>query len=512
MSSRLRTQGQKRASLRHRYPLDRVAWGLMGLLALAAGLLVLLGDHAKAQVQTFSWQDRTIGAENQAFLLNFSRPMNPDSVAANLDIAPPLPGKVSWAGRRMAYTLDAPAPYGESFQITLETARDRFTEASEPVRFEPFQGTFRSRDRAFAYIGTHGEEAGRLVLVNLSADETTVLTPPDLEVLDFEPYPLGDRLLFSAMPAQANSQEMLTADLYAVATGLSPEPPEDPLGEAPTPALKAAEAGTLTPLLSGDEYQNLAFDLSPDGRTIVVQRVNKTDPADFGPWILQGETLRPLGTEPGGEFLIAPDGETLLLLQGQGTAVIPLSPEEEAAAQEPLDFLPEYGRVFDLTSDGTAAAMVNFNQNDPEQRFTESLVLVDNQGNETELLNVNGSVIDAQIDPTDRIVYVLHSEVLGGDTYQEQPVISAIPLADPEPLDLLMLPPQSQANMSISPDGLALLFSAVATSAIETPGRPQAQVWLLPLFDTADNRLDGMPAQLSPENLPFTGLKPTWLP
>jgi hypothetical protein len=42
--------------------------------------------------------------------------------------------------------------------------------------------------------------------------------------------------------------------------------------------------------------------------------------------------------------------------------------------------LPNYGQVLDLAADGSAAAMVNFNQNDPEKRFTESLFLVTNQG------------------------------------------------------------------------------------------------------------------------------------
>jgi hypothetical protein len=194
-------RASRRTYRRWRLPLDRVALVLMAGLLVLAALLVLLGDHAGARVQQFSWQERSVGAENVAFTLTFTRPMDPDSVEANLQITPDLPGRVSWAGRRLAYTLDAPIPYGESYAVTVPEARDRFSDADDEMQFEPFEGTFQSRDRAIAYIGSEGEAAGRLMLSNFSQETgATALTPPDWQVLDFEPYPLGDRILVSAIP------------------------------------------------------------------------------------------------------------------------------------------------------------------------------------------------------------------------------------------------------------------------------------------------------------------------
>ena len=75
--------------------------------------------------------------------------------------------------------------------------------------------------------------------------------------------------------------------------------------------------------------------------------------------------------------------------------------------------------------------------------------------------------------------------------------------------------------MSISPDGLGLLFDRVITSKKAQPSQVNlprtnegeaiatSQLWLLPLPDTSDAEI---PAQLQPEQLPLPGFRPRWLP
>jgi hypothetical protein len=163
------------------------------------------------------------------------------------------------------YTLDAPArPYGEGFTVSLTEARDRLAQPGSN-NFESFIGNFASRDRAFAYIGTEAEEQGRLVLVNLSQQGAkTLLTPANLTVLDFEPYPLGDRLLFSAIPTSNKSAGTLDPTLYHRGDGLGPQPPEDPISVESAPVATTDPAGTVTEVLTGGDYQILAFDLAPE--------------------------------------------------------------------------------------------------------------------------------------------------------------------------------------------------------------------------------------------------------
>ena len=98
---------------------------------------------------------------------------------------------------RLAYTLDNPAPYGETYQVTLTGAKERFPNQEQVgSEIQTFDAQFRSRDRSLAYVGTEGEEQGRLVLFNWTRSQKTILTPSNLTVFDFKPDFQGNFLLF----------------------------------------------------------------------------------------------------------------------------------------------------------------------------------------------------------------------------------------------------------------------------------------------------------------------------
>ncbi|EKQ69121.1 hypothetical protein OsccyDRAFT_1735 [Leptolyngbyaceae cyanobacterium JSC-12] len=490
-------------------PLDRLAITLMIVFAIIIGIVLLTGSRIAPRVRYFTWQDKQVGADDTAFVLSFSRPMNQASVEKNLKIEPPLPGKTSWAGRRMAYTLTEPVPYGTEYRVQLRDAVDFFKQDGvAQVPIQAFEASFRSRDRAFAYIGVQGEEEGRLVLFNLTKGERTILTPPDLVVNDFIPYPLGDRILIGAIHRASQTQGLLEQKLYRVSTGIHLNTPEQLDLQGNTNPLKTPNsqpAGKLELILDSDEHQNLKFDLSANGRTIVVQRVNRRDPADFGPWILkEGEAPQPLRGQPGGDFLITPDSDSLAISQGQGLAILPLYPDAK-----PLDFLPKFGVVLNFTSDGALAAMVKFNGD-----RSRSLFLVSNQGTQKELLRTTGSIFSAQFDPTKQVLYCLLSELIPGETYQEKPFLAAIDLKTSKLTPLLPLPNQRDVQVSLSPDGLAILYDQTLETTDPNSNLPQnrggkaiadSRLWILPL-NPADF------STIQPEPLPIPGLRPRWLP
>lgn len=517
--------------------LDRVALGLMSILMVAIAILVIFGHRTAPKVRDFSWQDRQIGAEDTAFILTFTRPMDEDSVEENLSLSAiisetereAIPGKFSWAGRRMAYTLDAPAPYGYEFELTLENAYDRFSGRDDAQPIQPFRGTFSTRDRAFLYLGVEGEEEGRLVLYNLTQKERQILTPETLVVMDYEPYPKGDRVLFSATDRASQEQGLLNQQLYAVSTGIRLETPPERLDysnqtiEPPVIDDVPAE-GEVKLILDSEDYQNLKFDLAPNGEFVVVYRVNRQNPAEFGLWMVRpGEDPQPIDAEPGGDFIVTPDSKALAYLQGEGLAILPLDPETgEAQAEsgdrstEPLDFLPQYGMVLDFAQDGSMAATVKFNAvlGNP----TRSLHIVTNRGEETELLETDGSILKATFDPTGRYLYALVTQLLPGELYAEQPYLVAIDLNSQDATELLLLPIQQDIHMSLAPDGLGILFDQVMPATGEelpsilrgNDGQPIAtsQLWFFPILQDADGNL----VNAEPDSIPVAGLRPTWLP
>lgn len=513
-------------------PLDRVAIALMLLLSLLIGFVLLQGDVVTARVRCFTWQDQQIGAddvfftpcgifgtqlwgENQqigaddvSFTLTFSRPMDTKSVEKNLKIEPPLAGKISWAGKRMAYTLLTPAPYGTNYKVQLQQAKDKFAEQEGTNRvMQPFVGNFRTRDRVILYIGASPEDQGRLVLYNLTEEKKQVITPKDLVVMDFKPFPNGEKILFSARTT--NNQDLLSAQLYTVTTGIPAK--SDKLTDP---------AGKVDLTLDNKDYQNLKFDLSPDGKTIVVQRGSKANPTDFGLWFMPttsdkpGEkpTPRRMESQAGGDFMITPDSKAIAVAQGQGAAILPLQKD----AKKPLDFLPQFGLIQAFSKDGSQAAMVKFNTD-----YTRDLFLVTNQGTQQALLKTTGSIVSCQFDPASPTLYCLLTQLMSKAEYIEQPYLVAIDLKTKQQKPLLVLPiDQRNVEMSLSPDGLGLLFDQVVPRPDTVPPPPNtlktddgeaiatSSLWLMPLLPISDASI----TTIRPEKLPLVGFHPRWLP
>lgn len=490
--------------------IDRLAISLILLLSIVIAALVWLGNNCtgndclistKPEVKYFTWDGERVGIEDKAFILTFDRPMDHVSVEKNLVINPPLPGKTSWAGRRLAYTLTSPIPYGESYEIQLQGAREQFRGGmAKGEEMEPFIGQFKSRDRAFAYIGTEKGEEGQLILYNLTQKQKLILTPPNLVVMAFEFYPHGDRILFSAADKSQGADAIRELQLYEVTTGLN----ED--SRTPFQA-------EMKLVVDNVDYQNNQFDLSADGETIVVQRINRKNPADFDLWLVKPDKPPQKLNTQGGEFKIAPDGKTIAVAQGEGISLLPI--EKDA---KPLDFLPKFGRVLDFSADGSAAAMVNYNTDNPKLRYIRSLVYVNNQGLEKNLLNVEGAIVDCHFNPTQTDLYCLLTQLIPGEQYIEKPYFAKINIQTGKLTPLLELPDYRDIKISLSPDGLAILFDQVLTKPEGSPddtlttnsGETIAggRLWMLIPPVGSSNKV--VKADL--EELPLAGVRPQWSP
>jgi hypothetical protein len=437
-------------------PIDKVclsAIALLGTLTLGLGVGTKLCENNclidnRPHVQDFSWQNQAIGVEDRGFILTFDRPMDQATVEKNLVIDPPLEGKMSWSGRRMAYTLNQPILYGKSYQAQLSEAKAGFRgQKKQGKEIKPFVSEFQSRDRALAYIGTKGEEKGRLIYYNLTQQQKLLLTPPDWVVMDFKFSQQGNKLVFSATSQENTKEGLGDLELYEVNLPLS--------NREQTPKL------TIERILDSKAYQNHQFDVTPDGETLIVQRINRQNPADFDLWKVQkGKEPEKLNVS-GGKFLIAPDGETLAVTRGEGISLLPLNKETKGNA---TNFLPKFGELLSFSPDGSAAAMVDFNSNNAELRYTRSLFYVNNQGVQKELLNTKGSILDCQFTVQGKELYCLLTELLEGKEYKEQPYFAKINIETGKLMSLMTLPNFREVRLSLSPDGLAILFDQVITN------------------------------------------------
>ncbi len=477
--------------------LDRVATAIILILGIPLALLLYAGDTTHPKVRAFSWQDRPIGAEDTAFILNFNRPMNWDSVATSLKITPPLVGKYSASGRRFVYTLKQPIPYGQTFRLALRGATDAAVgqPGASSRTMSPFVSQFRSRDRAFVYLGVGGAEDGRLVLRNLTRQQKTVLTPKHLVVTNFKPYPEGDRILIGAVERSAAPLRAFEQKLYTVSTGLGAE-----------------SAGQTQLLLGNRDAQILKFDLSANGSTIVLQRYGRSKREPVGLWALEpNRNLRLLHQAAAGEFLVTPDGSAVAIAQNQGIAIVPITLESE---RNGIQYLPQLGMTLDFSRDASSATLMKFNPNG-----TRSLFLVTNQGIQKELLKTNGFILKTQFDPSNQRVFCLYTQLSKRSNLLPTLHISAIQLSSLETEHLVQLPSHSSGHMSLAPDGSQLLFDAVevaeqsATSVLKD-GAGQAiaksTLWTLPLGSPSQTKAPQ--AMTQPYNLSLSGIQPNWLP
>jgi hypothetical protein len=451
------------------------------------------------KVREFTWHNKEIGSEDRAFILTFDRPMEHETVEENLVISPPLLGKFSWVGRRMAYTLDTSAPYGETYKISLQDATEKFRgQEGEGKVMKAFKSEFTTRDRGFAYIGVEKEELGRLVLYNWSKEKKIILTPPHLVVSNFKIYPKNEKILFAG--ATKGSQDLQDTQLFTI------DLPDDLESYS-------LEKNNLTLVVNNNDYKNLDFDLSADGKNIVVQRLNRKKPDDFGLWLLEkGKEITPINDSQGGQFLIAPDSETLAMVKGEGVALLPLKEETEV-----LDFLPKFGSVLNFSADGTAAAMINFNSQNAELRYIRSLFWVNNQGVQKKLLDTNGSILGCEFNPNGKKLYCLLTRLLTGDEYQEQPYLAEIDIENSQVNPLLQLPKYQDIRFNVAPDGIGLLFDQVITSnnieaadILRTNSGEiivDSRLWLYVTEPVISSPVS--PSQYS--ILPLNGIRPQWL-
>ncbi len=472
-------------------PMERAAFAAMGVLALALAGVVFAGDRAQPRLLAFSWADQRVGRGDDSFTLTFDQPMAWETVVAGLEIDPPLPGKISWAGRTLAYTLtDLPA-YGTDYTLRLEAAEAPPRSPQQSARLlPPREMSFTTRDLTFAYLGLEGEAAGRLILRNETRDQTIELTPGDLVVTNFEPYASGDRILFSAYERH-QGQGVAEQQLYTVSTGLGR-------------GSRRERPGRIELLLAADEHQNLNFDLAAQGEIALVQRVNRRNREEASLWVLPPTGApRSLGVQSN-RFKLTPTGDAVAIAQEQGVALVPLL--QSAGTWQ---FFPGYQAVLAFSRQDTRTKVMVRDNRDR----TQSLYLLQGNGRATELMQTQGRFLDCAFEPRrETYLYCLHTEPPESEASGDSHFLSLVEVAGAESVPLIALTDDPNVRMSLSPDGRALLFDQVLRSEPASElADPEilGTIWSLKLPDLSGPRAY---VNFQPPREVGAGVDPRWLP
>ncbi len=475
---------------------DRLIFGSIVVMTIAIAGLVYRSNQTPLKISEFSWNKQKIGAWDRVFSLTFNRAVNPTTAEQGLNLQPPLNGKISWSRNKLFYTLLEVPIYGITYQVRLNNVKS----ADHQKIIPSFVGFFTTSDRAFAYLGTINQEKGRLILYNITQREKTILTPADLSITDFKIAPRGEKIFFLAYDSRG-SREVGNSrqQLYSVSTGLKSR------GVA-----VVEPVGKLHIVLDSKQYTNIRFDLSRNGQTLIVERENLKNPADAGLWLITKEgNNKPLGI-PGGQFKLTPNGQRIALKQREGVTMLPLFREAL-----PAQVFPDYEGVLDFSRDGSQALMVKSNNN-----YTRSLVLVNFQGTSKELFRSFYPITACRFEPRqERTIYCAKTDLLQSPTgqFQEANYLSVFKLDTRQEFPLVSLPQTQGLQISISPDGVGLLFDqAIGNANLALVPRyfsvSNTTLWLLPLPDLETRLKNNQPpGKVLLEQL-YPGSKPLWLP
>lgn len=468
----------------------------IALLGAVATLELLWGRPAPLRVNYTNWQNKKIGAQDRILSLGFNQSIENQELSQLWKMSPPLAGQLSQKGKRLFYTLTEIPRYGVNYQIQIQPPA-----GAAPGKLENFTSLASARNRSFFYIGTDGEERGRLILFDLTDPQKlqkTILTPKDLLVRQFQVYPQGDRILFIASDPRERQPELA---LFTVTTGVHHNKTQQST-EIP---------GRLERLLAEDGYDTLQIALARQGERGALLRQNRQNPADRGLWVLEPDgSARPLGIKAE-QFRLSPQASQAAFRQGDGVGLAPLTPE----GGNP-QFWRGYEGAMAFAPDGNEVLLTQVNED-----YTYALVLKNIQTQKAEA--VFRSVYPVQTCEFDPVppqdLYCLKTEMVnqGEGNFQEETFLIRIDRRTGKSQSLLALPNYPDAQLSLAPDGSALLLDQAATAPpagvneVLTPSQQavtEARVWLLPL---AELRQTQTTPRLSPQEI-TAGFAPYWLP
>lgn len=356
-------------------------------------LLIRNGDQTYPKVRNFTTKESQI-------LIQFNREMDKKSVEENLIITPEIDGKISWIGRTMAFSTSQNFSPSTNYKISLKGSKD----SKDNLIAGDTTFSFQTPDPTLLFVGSKGEEAGRILSYNFQEKTKKTLTPKELSVVDYQIHPDKKRLIFLAIDREEEAAEKLPTEfqkLYEL----------------------NFESGEIELLADNDGFVNVYFSLSPDGNYLALYRVQVDKNRvfeDSGLWFkaAEGRQWARFWKEDviGYPFFFTPDSRYILSTDINGFLLIPLSESDEKP-----EFLGNFYNAYGFSPDGSMAI---FNQLDGNNILSNQgyLLILRNDGTSERIAEGLGNSINPIFSSDSSTVYFQLTADMSDISQDDNPV------------------------------------------------------------------------------------------
>ncbi len=430
-----------------------------GLLWLAILAVLFYGDRVQTSVEFFSLEDQTVSSYTERMIFEFNRSVDTVEMEKTFFIDPAVDLELSWVGKKMV----------ASFKEPLKE------ETSYTVRLGDYSAHFSTREKQLFYIDSSGENR-QIWSYALTSASSEAMTPVDLLVVDYQITADGNTVVFFATP----KNQITTEEDYSVFPNLY------------TLDLESLELRQLTEEV--EDALNMYFKVSPDGQTILLNRLNLGEDGapegtellvsergkkftSFWKQDLSGVTHEAIDFTADSRFIVAQDWNRF--------KIFPI--EEGAYAEQDLG---AYAKLLGFSSSRNRLLFLKWKE---ENSFALSneLIVFDANGGKEVLLQDLGVITDVEITEDAALVLITLEEIKNSD--------SGIYLYQAESQNLKRLDENNlffELNLDLSLDEEWLAFERQLDLSNEGGG----EIWIMNIDTGEELRLtvDGRSPQWRP--------------
>lgn len=346
------------------------------LLWLAIAAVLVYGDRVQTSVEYFSLEGKSISPYTEQMTFEFNRSVEREEIEKAFSITPEAEMELSWVGKKMVVSFKEPLLEGQEYSVQLAN----------------YENSFTTREKEIFYVDASTENR-QILSYQLASAEAKSITPEDLYVTDYQITADGNTIVFFGTPKDKVEEEddySLFPNLYSI-------------------DLQTEE---LTVLMTDDENSlNMMFKLSPDGKVILLNRLNLAeDGAPEGTELLISEgggKFKPFWRQPlygdtidftaDSQFIVAHDWNRFKILPVKKDAY----PEQDLGA---------YADVLGFTDSGNRLLFLKW-KDDNLFALTNELVVFDENGGKDIFLEDFGVINDVEMSRDGNLSVLIMEEI-----------------------------------------------------------------------------------------------------